>query len=184
MADQSININPKIVELLHQYGVKQTLKAHEVLIPANQECNHIYYVIKGGFLRCFYNDKSDVLRTISFHLPTHRPLMTVNENYFANKPSSYEIRAFQSSEVLSFKKELVNEMSQKNQMIQDFRNDRIMKTLIYENEIKARLISYSSKELYEYLCEEHPEIIKNVPSKYIAEFMSISPEWLSKIRQQ
>jgi len=184
MTDQSINIDPQILELLQQFGIKKSLKAHEVLIQAKEECGHIYYVKKGGFLRRFYNDKSSILRTISFHLPSHRPFMTVNENYFANRPSSYEIRAFQSSEVLAFRRDLVTEMSQEYPMLQEFSNDRIMKTLIYENEIKARLISYSSKELYEYLCEFYPELIKQVPSKYIAEFMIISPEWLSKLRQK
>lgn len=174
----------QVMELLHEIGTKQSLKSLEVLIHEGEECDKIYFVLKGGFLRRFYNDKSEIFRTISFHLPNHRPFMTINENYFAQKPSSYEIKAFQASEVLVLQRQLIDEMTVKYPFLETYGQNRIMETLIYENEIKARLISYSSKELYEYLCKEHPAIIKNVPSKYIAEFMSISPEWLSKLRQQ
>lgn len=184
MEHKSSSTDEQVMELLHQYGTIQRLKALEILIHPGETCDKIYYVLKGGFLRRFYNDKSEIFRTISFHLPIHRPFVTVNENFFAQKPSSYEIKAFQASEILVLKRPVIDDMTKKYPLLQEFSNRRIMETLIYENEIKARLISYSSKELYNYLCEEHPAIIQNVPSKYIAEFMSISPEWLSKLRQQ
>lgn len=110
--------------------------------------------------------------------------MTVNESYFARKPSLYEIKAFQSSEVLLFSRELINSMSQQHDFLREFHQAKILEALLFENEFKSRLISYNSKEFYNYLCEEFPEIIKHVPSKYIAEVMRISPEWLSKLRQQ
>ena len=177
-------LSPEIVDLLYQYGKKQVFKTHEILLRVGEQCNSVYYVQKGGFLRRFYNEHSDVLRTISFHLPNHRPFMTLNESYFAQKASLYEIRAFQQSEVLLFSRELIDEMSVKHAFLQEFYHRWILGTLIFENEFKSRLISYSSKEFYDYLCQEYPEIIKEVPSKYIAEVMRISPEWLSKLRQK
>lgn len=177
-------LSPEIISLLHQYGKKQEFKTHEILARVGEQCNTVYYVQKGGFLRRFYNEHSNILRTISFHLPTHRPFMTLNESYFAQKPSLYEIRAFRQSEVLLFSRELIDEMNAKHDFLRTFNHQWILGTLLFENEFKARLISYSSKEFYEYLCQEYPELIKEVPSKYIAEVMRISPEWLSKLRQK
>lgn len=184
MENGNSNINPEIGQLLHQYGFKRKLKAQEILVEVGAQCDEIFYVLKGGFLRRFYNEQSDIFRTISFHLPSHRPFMTVNESYFGNIPSHYEIKAFQSSEVLSFSKTLIQEMYEQYSFLQKFYDTKIIEALLYENEFKARLISYSSKEFYQYLCEEHQEIIKNVPSKYIAEIMRISPEWLSKLKHK
>jgi len=62
--------------------------------------------------------------------------------------------------------------------IESFHYKKIVEVLIYESELKSRLITYNSAEFYEHLCENYPEIIKQVPSKYIAEFMRISPGWL------
>lgn len=177
-------LSPQIVELLHQYGNKRVLSAHEILIGVGESCNSIYYVLKGGFLRRFYNEASDVLRSISFHLPEHRPFMTLNESYFTGAPSLYEIKSFTSSEVLVFDRELVEKMNADHPFVREFYDKWILGTLLFENEFKARLISYSSQEFYDYLVKEYPEIIKQVPSKYIAEIMRISPEWLSKLKQK
>jgi len=184
MNQSGTNIDSKLLTLFHQHETKQTVKTHEILIHPGEECNSIYFVVKGGFLRRFYNESSSVFRTISFHLPNHRPFMTLNESYFAKKPSFYEIKAFQQSEILSFRRELVEKMSKAHPFLQDFHNAWVLESLIFENEFKSRLISFSSKEFYAYLCDEYPEIIKQVPSKYIADVMRISPEWLSKLKQK
>lgn len=184
MNPSGTNIDPKLLALFHQHGTKQIVKTHETLIHPGEQCNSIYFVVKGGFLRRFYNESSAIFRTISFHLPTHRPFMTLNESYFAKKPSFYEIKAFQQSEILIFKRELVEKMSKTYSFVQDSHNAWILEALIFENEFKSRLISFSSKEFYTYLCDEYPEIVKHVPSKYIADVMRISPEWLSKLKQK
>ncbi len=46
------------------------------------------------------------------------------------------------------------------------------------------LHSYSNEKIYNYLIEECNSVIKNVPSKYIAEFIVISAEWLSKTKKK
>lgn len=37
-----------------------------------------------------------------------------------------------------------------------------------------------TRKKYEFLEEKYPEVIKETPSKYIAEFLGITPEWLSR----
>jgi hypothetical protein len=46
------------------------------------------------------------------------------------------------------------------------------------------LNAYSNEEIYNYLIDECNSVIKNVPSKYIAEFIGISAEWLSKTKKK
>jgi len=167
---QAQDIPAKVMELMHRYGEKRKLKTLETLVHVGEHCNSIFFVLKGGFLKKFYNEKSEVRRTISFHLPTHRPFITIAESYFHQKPSYYEIKAFRNSEILVFKKSL--------SIIESFHYKKIVDVLIYENELKSRLITYNSADFYEYLCENYSEIIQQVPSKYIAEFMRISPGWL------
>jgi hypothetical protein len=53
-----------------------------------------------------------------------------------------------------------------------------------ENDFKLKIISYSTERLYSYLIEHCPEVIQKVPSKFIAEFMGISSEWLSKLKHR
>jgi hypothetical protein len=49
--------------------------------------------------------------------------------------------------------------------------------------LKVVLIGSSKKDIYEYLIEKCNPVIKNVPAKYIAEFMGITAEWYSKMKK-
>jgi hypothetical protein len=59
----------------------------------------------------------------------------------------------------------------------------VCRGFLEENELKSKIITESSENLFKYLTTEYPLLIKSVSSKYIAEFMGITPEWLSKIRK-
>jgi hypothetical protein len=60
----------------------------------------------------------------------------------------------------------------------------ITQALQEENDFKLKIISYSSERLYSYLITHCPKVIQQVPSKFIAEFMGISSEWLSKLKHR
>ena len=184
MLFSNLPIAPEIAVLLQKHGTPKSLKTGEALVQVNEQCSSVYFVLTGGFLRRFYNEHAEIFRTISFHLPNHRPFLTVNESYFTNQPSNYEIKAFQSSTLLEFKRTLIEEVNQEYPLLQEFYRKQIINSLLYESDFKSRLITYSSKDFYNYLCDSFPEIIRNVPSKYIAEVMRISPEWLSKLKSK
>ena len=59
----------------------------------------------------------------------------------------------------------------------------VCRGFLEENELKSKIITESSENLFRYLTSEYSLLIKSVSSKYIAEFMGITPEWLSKIRK-
>ena len=171
-------------KLLEHYGKKHELKSHQSIINVGDQCDKVFYILKGGLLRRFYNPHSEHFKTISFHLPDYRSLVTINKSFFFGTPSDYELRAFKTTELLILKKTDLENFNFKNEDLLSFYNQQIIGSLILENELKSRLISFNSKELYYYICQEFPEIIKSVPSKYIAEFMGISAEWLSKLKNE
>ena len=183
MKNKSEEISPEIMKALFQYGQRRNIKAHETLAHIGETSNSTNFVLSGGFLLRFYNEDSEVLRTISFHLPTHRPFVTQGDSFFSRKASHYEIKAFQNSDILVFTRGVIEQMTQEP-FIAEFYNKMIIDAFHYENEFKSRLLTYNSKAFYQYLGKEFPEILQTVPSKYIAEFIGISPEWLSKLRQK
>lgn len=53
-----------------------------------------------------------------------------------------------------------------------------------ENRLKTMLIAYPAEKMYKILQQEFPQIMKQIPLRYIAEFMSITPEHLSRLRKK
>lgn len=53
-----------------------------------------------------------------------------------------------------------------------------------ENRLKTMLIAYPAKKMYEVLQHDFPHITEQVPLRYVAEFMGITPEHLSRLRKK
>lgn len=172
------------MQLMLSYGQVLELKTHNILVNVGEKCNKVYYVLEGGFIMKYFDHNTSVERTINFHLPNFQPFMTIVESYFHNKVSNYQIKAFQASKLIELDKKDINRVISENEDLYKFYVDMIVNVLISENEFKSRLISLDTKSLYQYLNNSWPQIIKNVPSKYIAEFMGISSEWLSKLKSK
>lgn len=56
--------------------------------------------------------------------------------------------------------------------------------LIYNEERTRDMILFSAEERYLKLMRSYPDILQNVPLQYIASYIGIKPESLSRIRRQ
>jgi hypothetical protein len=101
--------------------------------------------------------------------------------FFENRPSDLQLKALRKSTVYAFSKVDLNFLTGDDEFNR-FYHQKIITALIEESSLKTKLISLSSESFYKYLLKEHKEIIQNVPSKYIAELMGITPQWLVKIK--
>ncbi|WP_452218340.1 Crp/Fnr family transcriptional regulator [Lacinutrix undariae] len=170
---QEINLNGKQIEI----------KKNENILNVGEHSKYIYIVIKGGFISQYFDDNKSKFRTTSFHIDNYHPFMTQPESYFSKKPSDTQIKAFKKSQVIEFHRNTIEKLSLKHKSFDKFCNTHIIEALIFINQIKSKLIGLPKDKLYDYLLEEHGPITKNVPSKYIAEFMGVTPQWLSKIKR-
>lgn len=160
------------------------LKSNSVLLMPGKTCTHIYFVVSGGFVCRYFNENLEIPKTINFYLDDLHPFMASVDSYFTQQPSNCELRAVRDSVVLSISKKNLDSLLQSNPVLQGFYNSLVIQALVEENELKLKIISHSAEQLYQYLLDELPNVIQKVPSKYIAEFMGISAEWLSKLKRR
>jgi hypothetical protein len=181
---QSSNISPALVENLVGKGKILQVKSQALLVKANTICDKMYFIMKGGFV-CRYIDKqAEVEKTINFYLDDFHPFMSCVDSYFSETITQCELRAITHSEVIEFDKKDVDAFLEEDIHFFKFYHFMLTQALQEENDFKLKIISYSSERLYSYLIEHCPEVIQKVPSKFIAEFMGISSEWLSKLKHR
>lgn len=65
-----------------------------------------------------------------------------------------------------------------------FYHSVVLRALLEEHEFRLKLIAFTSARLYDHLLSRFPMIVRQVPSRYIAEFMGITPEWLAKLKSR
>jgi CRP-like cAMP-binding protein len=160
------------------------VKSNTVLLKPGKTCTHVYFVVSGGFVCRYFNENLETPKTINFYLDDLHPFMACVDSYFTQQPSSCELRATRESVILAMSKKNLDQIIQTHLPLKHFYDSLVIQALVEENELKLKIISHSAEQLYQYLLSELPTVIQKVPSKYIAEFMGISAEWLSKLKRK
>ncbi len=174
----------QLIDLFKQRGKAIDVKSHECVIHVGEPSNKVFLILSGGFVCQTYDLDADSFYTINFHTKKFHPIMTVLDSYYRDVVSKSQLKAFKRSAVLSLpKKVILSEMNTRPELKATYLQETIY-ALTVMNEFLTKRICLSTKKMYAYLCQECPEILEELPDKYIAEFMGVRPEWLSRIKKE
>jgi len=173
-----------LIDIVVDAGQLKSVKSQTTLIETGKQCEVIYFILKGSFVCRHLNKETGDKRVTGFHMCDFQPFMTCVDSYFTNTPTACDLLAISEAEVLTFRKNDMEKLAGAHQVLAAFYNAQIINALVSEHGFKTKLVQYSSESLYRYMIFNYPQIIQKIPSKYIAEFMGISPEWLSKLKHK
>jgi CRP-like cAMP-binding protein len=176
-------MNQELLKELSKIGVEKTLRSHTTITQFGDRINKLYLIKSGGLVLLHVHPKTGAERAINFFIPTFHPLATIAESFYLGTPSNYHLKTFTNTTLIEIKKSDFDEFvktSAYGEMMMEYG----IKSLLEKNELRAKLISYTSEEMLLYLHKEFPKVIQNVPSKYIANFLGITPQWLSKLKHK
>jgi len=175
------NIHP-LSAGLHQY-LSQNLKTATVdkkqfLLQAGMIGRHIYFV-KKGLLRCYYIQDD---QEVSSKFLKEGDIIVSASSFFLQKESLESIQAIEDSLVwficydeLQF---IYKHFSEFNTIARVL---SIKSYLLSEQRLHFIRMKQAS-DRYTSMLEHFPELVLRVPSKYLASYLSISVETLSRIR--
>lgn len=173
-------ISSELAEHLALTLKEKTFKKNEYLLKEGEVCQHICF-IKKGLTRCFYNN--GILEVCSWFMKEGDMIISV-ESFFKQKPSFESIQALEECEVVFLKYDELQFMY-KNFPEMNYIG-RVL-TEKYYTLSEQRLYSirmHRSGERYQYLEQNFPELIQRVPVKYIASYMGVARETLSRNRSK
>ena len=190
--------NLKLIELLHSQkvtvdSINLLMSAGKILvvkkrckvIQIGDVCNKGFFILEGGFISRVYNHQTKNSRTQNFFLDDFNPFMSCEDSYFTGEKTNTDLLAIKDSIIIQFTKEDLELLCASNQYLNNFFNNYIIvNALKQESALRKMINAFSKEELYNYLIDNYNSVIKNVPSKYIAEFIGISAEWLSKTKKR
>lgn len=172
----------KLLEFFEEEGSYTTVRPSECLLNIGEKCDKVFLILSGGFVCQNYNPMVDRLRTINFHLELFHPIMTVIQSFFSDSISNCQLKAVMRSDVLVLQKGVILNALKEDDSLHKAYVEETIYALLAINEFHTKLITLTTKDMYHYLEKECPEIVRQIPAKYIAEFMGVTPEWLSRIR--
>ncbi|MCZ7604107.1 MAG: Crp/Fnr family transcriptional regulator [Melioribacteraceae bacterium] len=153
----------------------------ELLLESGKVADRIYFLPE-GFVRFFHTKKDGSEVTNDFYFAPG--FITSFTSLIEQKPSIVNIQAMVKMDLLYIKyKNLIALYDQEHKIE---RLGRLIAEQVYISSEK-HLFSFlndSPQERYEWLIREYPEYIKNIPLHYLASFLGITPESLSRIRNR
>lgn len=181
--DKDIITSPELWTQLQEFGKIRHLKKNEYLLKAGQVCQHGYFVNSGSLVQTFLNQNGkEVVQ--GFYIDDVYAFLSSVTSYFSEKSSNFQIKAIENCEVIEFSK------PQLDYLISNFPEFALLfhkitaRSFQYLYMFSAMRLSLNAEDFLLFLYNEHPIYMKRIPDKYIAQFMGVSKEWLSKLKKK
>ena len=174
-----IDCSPKEHLTIRSYFKTKTLKRREILHDSNIVCNN-YYFIESGIIR-YYQIKDGEEITGGFF--SEGSGYTDLDSFLSNSFSKQTAQAIECSSLLFITKLDLEKLYQE---VPKF--ERIARILTEEAFIDLRkkadnFILLDAKKRYLDLLKNRPELTRRIPQHYIASYLGIKPQSLSRIRK-
>jgi CRP-like cAMP-binding protein len=175
-----ISLNDSELLLLQNAVEKRTYKKNDVIFTEGKISNEIYFVEK-GCVRLFYNVQGND-KTAFFY--TEGQFICAGESYTYNMPAIENYQAIEQTEIFVFTKKKSKELLSKAPNLEVIARIATENELITCQKVIASFVTKSAEKRYTDLLNTQGELFQRVPQQYIASFLGVSPETLSRIKRR
>lgn len=157
------------------------LKKREMLLECGQTERYVWF-IRTGYVRFFHFSQSADEVTSDFVFAPG--FVTAFRSYIVGAPSLVAVQAMEEMEVVGWRRDDLYALYDRYPLIE--RIGRIMAEQFFLSLDKhlTAFLNQSPQQRYLWLLKEYPEFIRNIPLVYLASWLGITPETLSRIRRR
>jgi len=189
------NINPKFTELFRQtFGFTEeefdlflsrfkvkTIPKKEYLLREGDCCHSKAYLNK-GCTRSYAVDEQGHERILFFGFEDW--WLGDMESYYSGKPSTTYIQMLEDSELLVISKENFLKSEQDIPKLKQWYSHKLLRSASASMNRIVEMKTQTAEERYINLVEKQPHIFQRIPLQYIASYLNIEPQSLSRMRSR
>jgi len=183
-----VELDSEVKQTIASQVSEVTFPEKHVILSEGGISNKVYFMLSGA-ARSYYIDPSGVTVTWSFHFNNNRSLIrnvfvTDYRAFLTNKPSSIAIETLGEVTALVFTKEAVNYLMEKSLQYEIWMRKLNEMAYVSMYDRAFSLLTMSASERYHKLLNEEPHLMQMFSNYYIASYLGIAPQSLSRIRTQ
>jgi len=174
-------MNNEEIELYISFLINKILRKKEYLLIAGDVCSYITYINKGCMRRYIIDEHSKEV-ILNFSLEDY--WIGDLESFIFQKPADYYIQALEDCELLQLSRDNFFRAVKEIPKFKKFHDDKVQRN--HYNALKRLSLEKSAtpEEKYLDLMKKQPQLFQRVPLHYIASYLGIEPESLSRIRKR
>ena len=176
-------INPTLRKAIKTIGKVIHYKKNEKVNQVGDINQMTYSIVKGSFVATMLQENGKE-STVMLYSPSTIEFMSCHDSYFYGTPTKYTLKAVSEACVIATSKNEIEKLRQKNQELSQLYIQQLQRMLVLVMEINNIRQALSSKDLLKLIYQKSPNLFHDFPSKDIADFMGITPVWLSNLKRK
>lgn len=169
-------------EIFSSKLVARTFKRKEILLEAGMVENYISF-IQSGSVR-LYIPKEDVDKEITFGFCFENQFVSAYDSFLVQEPSSHAVQALTDTAMLSISYQDLQEVYRKTTIGNHIGRLTAEDLFITKSKRLQSLLDQTASERYISLFKERPQLLKEIPLKYVSSYIGVTPQALSRIRKK
>jgi CRP-like cAMP-binding protein len=166
-------------DFVSRWRIRKQLKRNELLYPIGKAEKNIYFIESGSMKIGYQLNEQEIIvgfgypNTFIFDLPS----------FFTGKPSNFHIQAIKACSLFGISKTDFYELLDTNLTIAKYWRSRTELILLDLVEREVDILTNSPEERFQRLQQRRPDLFQQIPHKYIATYLRMTPETLSRLKK-
>ncbi len=166
------------LDILQSVLVPMKFAKGEMILKEGETCKHIYYIDK-GLVRQFYFKNG---KQLTEHMAVEGNIVMCIESLFREEPTKLQMEALETTVIYALPKARLEEVAMHNVNIQILYR-KILEESLIQSQVHADLVRFeSAQDRYRKMCKQNQQVTLRAPLVYIASYLQMTPETLSRVR--
>jgi CRP/FNR family transcriptional regulator, anaerobic regulatory protein len=178
---QKVIISDNERQLCQDYFEPVRFSKNSILEREGKIPNYLYFVVS-GYVRLFYvNDKGEENTS---HINCPPGFITTYFNFINQTKATENVACVTDCTLLRIPKKNLDFIMSESEVLKDFSISVFQQSIAYNENRSKELATMTAEQRYKNLITHNPAMLHHVPILYIASFLGMKPESLSRIRRQ
>ena len=166
------------LDLLESILVPLKFAKNEMILREGETCTNIYWVVKGLVRQYYYKNGKELTE----YMASENTIVMCIESLFREQPTHLQIKALEPTIMIALPKAELEAVAMKSVNIQILFRKILEESLIVSQHHADMLRFESAQDRYAKLVKNQPQLVLRAPLVYIASYLQMTPETLSRVR--
>ncbi len=156
------------------------LKKHAILLKYGEVENYMSFISKGIVRFYVPGEESD----LTFGFLFENEFVTAYDSFLTRTPSEYQIETLTDTLLWKISHKDLEEVYESTSSGNTIGRKMAERMFLIKSKRELSLLSKTAEERYLDLFSDRPKLLQQIPLKYIASYIGVTPQALSRIRRR
>lgn len=155
------------------------LNRNEYLTVKGTTDTNLYFIVKGSIKIYFEDEYEEQILRLGYT----NNFIAALDSYISEQPTNLYVQALKKSELKVLSKKTFLQFLETDPALSAMWQQLLGQLIYQQIEREIDVLTYSPKKRYERVLARSPQLFQEIPSKYIASYLRMSPETLSRLKK-